>query len=208
MASADATMFDDTPRKLWCLIKHDSVPFLVTVSANATIHELKELILKEGIGTSKGILSQDLLLFKVSTFLYFSRHERSKAVAYLAKLSQVDNLDLNENEASFSRLDYTEDAKDVQKLTPWYHVSAIWLDQPLSNRLHVFVKRTATGEGFVVSVYEWRCALLTWQLFTSFPASFSGLSTFPFQFCVRFLCPLIQIRWSHYISILDLVTIY
>jgi len=150
-----ASVDNPAARTLWCLVEGESVPFEVTVSANATIHELKDLISKQGInGTLKGILPKDLLLLKVSTFLYFSRHERSKAVAYLAKLSQVYDLDLNENKDSFSRLDYAEDAKDVQKLTPWYHVSHFWSDQPLRNKLHVFVKRPATGEGFVFSVYK------------------------------------------------------
>jgi hypothetical protein len=76
-------------------------------------------------------------------------------MAYPAKLSQVD-LDLAQNKKSFSGLDFKEDAKDVQELSPWDHVSDFWPNQPPSNRLHVFVKRPATGEGFVVSVYEWR----------------------------------------------------
>src|SRR3984957_1352544 len=150
-----ASVDNPAARTLWCLVEGESVPFEVTVSANATIHELKDLISKQGInGTLKGILPKDLLLLKVSTFLYFSRHERSKAVAYLAKLSQFYDLDLNENKDSFSRLDYAEDAKDVQKLTPWYQVSHFWGDHPLRNKLHVFVKRPATGEGFVFSVYK------------------------------------------------------
>jgi hypothetical protein len=75
----------------------------------------------------------------------------------LPNFSQVDFHFKTQDKVSLSDLDFKEEDKGVQKLTQESElVSAIWLDQPFGNRVDVFVKRWATGEGFVASVYEWR----------------------------------------------------
>jgi len=64
----------EPPRKLWCLIKHDSVTFQVTVSANATIHELKDLILEKGKQhTLRDVDAKDLVLLKMKARTFQSR---------------------------------------------------------------------------------------------------------------------------------------
>ena len=149
-------MSDSTARTLWCLVEGGSALFAVTAPANANIYNLKKLILEEKKNELKDIDADQLILLKVSTFLCFSRRECSKAVAYPTKLPQVDSDLESEDEEYLRCLDLKQDAKDVQKLIQAStRVSSIWLDQP-TNDLNVFVKRTATGEGFVISVYEWR----------------------------------------------------
>jgi len=126
------------------LVGGGSALFAVTAPANANVYNLKELILEKKKNELKDIDAHQLILFKVSTFLCFSRRERSKAVAYLAKLSQVDFHLETEDKDYLRSLDFKQE--DVQNLTEARkHVSAIWLDQPLDNGLHVFVKRPAPG---------------------------------------------------------------
>jgi hypothetical protein len=67
-------------------LKGGSALFRVTASATADIYDLKKLILETNKNELKDFDADQLILLKVSTFLCFSRHERSKAVAYLAKL--------------------------------------------------------------------------------------------------------------------------
>jgi len=156
MASADATMSDGTSRTLWGLVKGGSGLFEVIAPANANVYNLKELILEKNKNKLKDLDADQLILLKVSTFLCFSRQEHFKAVAYPTKLPQVDSDLKSQDEEYLRRLDFKQDAKDVQKLIQAStRVSAIWLDQP-TNDLNVFVKRPATGEGFIVSMYRWR----------------------------------------------------
>jgi hypothetical protein len=156
-ASADATMSDSTSRTLWCLLKGGPALFRVTTPATANVYNLKELILAKKKNELKDIDADQLILLKVSTFLCFSRRERPKAMAHPAKLPQVD-FDLESQDEEYLRsLDFKQDDKNVQQLTDaQIHISALWSDQHLGDKLRVFVKRRATGEGFVVSVYEWR----------------------------------------------------
>ena len=81
MAFADATMSDGTSRTLWGLVKGGSGLFEVIAPANANVYNLKELILEENKNKLKDLDAHQLILLKVSTFLCFSRRERSKAVA-------------------------------------------------------------------------------------------------------------------------------
>jgi hypothetical protein len=54
--------------KLWCLIIGDLTPFIVSISPNNYIAELKKAIYEEAKnGALQGVDAKDLVLLKVST---------------------------------------------------------------------------------------------------------------------------------------------
>jgi hypothetical protein len=56
-------------RQLWCLVVDDVTPFDITISANANIWQLKELIREERKhGALATVDAKDLVLWKVRTY--------------------------------------------------------------------------------------------------------------------------------------------
>ena len=53
---------------LWCIIRGESIPFDVTVPANASINQLKEKIYQKNKHTFSDIDAKNLVLWKVSSF--------------------------------------------------------------------------------------------------------------------------------------------
>jgi Crinkler effector protein N-terminal domain len=71
MASADnpaATMSDNAPRNLWCLVEGECVPFRVTAPGSAAILELKYPIFDQNKNAFRDADLKNLRIWKVSTF--------------------------------------------------------------------------------------------------------------------------------------------
>ena len=126
---------------LWCLVKGDSVPFMVTTPSNHNISQLQHIIHSEGThGVFSGIDAKDLVLLKVSVF------QRATRILWLTFLHfQVAiNLDAHD-EDSLSHLRIVV-VHVVEKLTVWKRVSDYWSSQPPDGQIDIFVEPHDTGE--------------------------------------------------------------
>jgi hypothetical protein len=140
---ATSVSSQDGSCQLNCLIKGESIIFLVTAGCNCMVSDLKEDVQrKEAMGILKDIDPHTLELWKVSAI-----DESRCEVTWLTPTHQQVSIDLkNHDKHSLSHLKL-ESREGTKELAPWKSVEGYWSSQPSSTTcLHIVVKASDTGE--------------------------------------------------------------